>query len=420
MRKKREWVLSTPISCRYCGYHDVHCGHKNMPFPRQTVLIMSGGQGPDEDIAEGEAMARYAEEKGVGREKIIITIKMTGNMRTQPAVSNSRATRIFIRSSCSANQFAYSDRRKNIVTAEQSSIPSSEMPLHNVLGSCIIIQEKTQIEMLSRIFWNPVEFANKAVCHYYCIFQRCRDCRDSCPSKTDAEYGGDGDHAVSNSRATRIFIRISCSANQFAYSDRRKNIVTAEQSSIPSIETPLHNVLKVIRHEGLRPANFLTMLFSVLLYLYLFYDNLLYTHSLFFCIPRHSLTLGNVLARALSAGSGLWPAVWRRDGLAPSSICLSVSPLLICCPIPRHSLTLGNVLARALSAGHNQYRARIAVQQFNSSFNPGGKQRRDPGADHCFLFCCTSIWPSGLWPAVWRRDGLAPSSICLSVSPNFI
>ena len=27
--------------------------------------------------------------------------------------------------------------------------------------------------------------------------------------------------------------------------------------------------IKVIRHEGLRPANFLTMLFSVLLYLYL-------------------------------------------------------------------------------------------------------------------------------------------------------
>ena len=27
--------------------------------------------------------------------------------------------------------------------------------------------------------------------------------------------------------------------------------------------------IKVIRHEGLRPSNFLTMLFSVLLYLYL-------------------------------------------------------------------------------------------------------------------------------------------------------
>ncbi len=37
-----------------------------------AVLIMSGGQGPGEDIAEGEAMARYAEEKGVGIEKIII------------------------------------------------------------------------------------------------------------------------------------------------------------------------------------------------------------------------------------------------------------------------------------------------------------------------------------------------------------
>ena len=37
-----------------------------------AVLIMSGGQGPGEDVAEGEAMARYAEEKGVGIEKIII------------------------------------------------------------------------------------------------------------------------------------------------------------------------------------------------------------------------------------------------------------------------------------------------------------------------------------------------------------
>ena len=37
-----------------------------------AVLIMSGGQGPGEDIAEGEAMARYAEEKGVGIEKIIV------------------------------------------------------------------------------------------------------------------------------------------------------------------------------------------------------------------------------------------------------------------------------------------------------------------------------------------------------------
>lgn len=37
-----------------------------------AVLIMSGGQGPGEDIAEGEAMARYAEEQGVGIEKIIV------------------------------------------------------------------------------------------------------------------------------------------------------------------------------------------------------------------------------------------------------------------------------------------------------------------------------------------------------------
>ena len=37
-----------------------------------AVMIMSGGQGPGEDIAEGEAMAKYAEQKGVGIEKIIV------------------------------------------------------------------------------------------------------------------------------------------------------------------------------------------------------------------------------------------------------------------------------------------------------------------------------------------------------------
>ncbi len=37
-----------------------------------AVLIMSGGQGPGEDIAEGEAMARYAEQNGVGIDRIIV------------------------------------------------------------------------------------------------------------------------------------------------------------------------------------------------------------------------------------------------------------------------------------------------------------------------------------------------------------
>ena len=40
-----------------------------------AALIMSGGQGPGEDIAEGEAMAWYAEERGVVREKIMIESK---------------------------------------------------------------------------------------------------------------------------------------------------------------------------------------------------------------------------------------------------------------------------------------------------------------------------------------------------------
>lgn len=40
-------------------------------------LILSGGQGPGEEIAEGEAMARYAEQKDVDPEKIIVEGKST-------------------------------------------------------------------------------------------------------------------------------------------------------------------------------------------------------------------------------------------------------------------------------------------------------------------------------------------------------
>ncbi len=41
----------------------------------KAVLIMSGGQGPGEEIAEGEAMAKYAKQRGVGPEQIIIERK---------------------------------------------------------------------------------------------------------------------------------------------------------------------------------------------------------------------------------------------------------------------------------------------------------------------------------------------------------
>ena len=39
--------------------------------------LLSGGQGPGEDIAEGEAMARYAEQKGVDLEKIMVEDQST-------------------------------------------------------------------------------------------------------------------------------------------------------------------------------------------------------------------------------------------------------------------------------------------------------------------------------------------------------
>lgn len=43
----------------------------------KALLIMSGGQGKGEDIPEGEAMARYAINKGIDESKIIIENKST-------------------------------------------------------------------------------------------------------------------------------------------------------------------------------------------------------------------------------------------------------------------------------------------------------------------------------------------------------
>lgn len=52
-----------------------------------ALLIMSGGQGPGEDIPEGEAMASYAIEKGIVAEKII---KETKSVSTQENLRFSR------------------------------------------------------------------------------------------------------------------------------------------------------------------------------------------------------------------------------------------------------------------------------------------------------------------------------------------
>lgn len=40
-------------------------------------FILSGGQGPDEDIAEGEAMRRYLTENGVQEERLLLETKST-------------------------------------------------------------------------------------------------------------------------------------------------------------------------------------------------------------------------------------------------------------------------------------------------------------------------------------------------------
>ncbi len=47
-------------------------GIELLRYNRNAVLIMSGGQGPGEDMAEGEAMAAYAVQKGVDEDRIVV------------------------------------------------------------------------------------------------------------------------------------------------------------------------------------------------------------------------------------------------------------------------------------------------------------------------------------------------------------
>lgn len=47
-------------------------GIELLGYNPDAKLILSGGQGPGEEIAEGEAMARYAVQKGVGPERIMV------------------------------------------------------------------------------------------------------------------------------------------------------------------------------------------------------------------------------------------------------------------------------------------------------------------------------------------------------------
>ena len=43
----------------------------------EVKFILSGGQGPDEDVAEGEAMRRYLTERGVHEERLLLEIEST-------------------------------------------------------------------------------------------------------------------------------------------------------------------------------------------------------------------------------------------------------------------------------------------------------------------------------------------------------
>lgn len=64
-----------------------------------AMLVMSGGQGPGEELPEGEAMARYAREQGVDEDKIIIERKSVStqeNLRFSRELMHGKKPRILV------------------------------------------------------------------------------------------------------------------------------------------------------------------------------------------------------------------------------------------------------------------------------------------------------------------------------------
>lgn len=74
-------------------------GIELLRYNPNAVLIMSGGQGPGEDIPESKAMAAYAVDKGVDTEKIIMEQKSVStqeNLRFSREVMNKQKPKIII------------------------------------------------------------------------------------------------------------------------------------------------------------------------------------------------------------------------------------------------------------------------------------------------------------------------------------
>ncbi|QTH59292.1 YdcF family protein [Corynebacterium hindlerae] len=57
--------------------HGIKVAQRAIDSGKDTVLVFSGGQGPDEPCAEGEAMARYAISQGVDPSRVIVEDKST-------------------------------------------------------------------------------------------------------------------------------------------------------------------------------------------------------------------------------------------------------------------------------------------------------------------------------------------------------
>lgn len=74
-------------------------GIELLQYNPNAVLIMSGGQGPGEDIPESEAMADYAVNKGVDTEKIIMEQKSVStreNLRFSRELMNKQIPKIIV------------------------------------------------------------------------------------------------------------------------------------------------------------------------------------------------------------------------------------------------------------------------------------------------------------------------------------
>ncbi len=112
-----------------------------------TVLILSGGQGPDEGISEAECMRRYLTEQGIEEKRLLLEDKSTTtreNLRFSAKLLDKEEDRVGIVTNnfhiCRALMVARRQGYRHISGIPASAVPG--MQLHNILReACGLLAE---------------------------------------------------------------------------------------------------------------------------------------------------------------------------------------------------------------------------------------------------------------------------------------